>query len=89
MLIEAKGEEVKGSALKLEAGSYSFTMTGTGDADLHVKVGAEATASTYDCRPYKSGSAEACTVKVTDGQDVSVMVRGYTAATFEVVGAKR
>ncbi|MFO0676176.1 MAG: hypothetical protein U0169_06560 [Polyangiaceae bacterium] len=37
----ARNEEVRGVAKQLAAGSYTFTMTGTGDADLHVKVGSK------------------------------------------------
>ncbi len=35
---------------------------GTGDADLYVKFGSVPTSSSYDCRPYKSGNAETCTL---------------------------
>src|SRR5256885_11806564 len=36
-------------------------MTGSGDADLYVKRGAEATTEAYDCRPYTGSSNEDCT----------------------------
>lgn len=32
------------------------------DADLYTRMGARPTDSTYDCRPYQSGSTESCTV---------------------------
>lgn len=35
---------------------------GSGDADLYVKLGAEPTAQSYDCRPYVGGNAETCTI---------------------------
>lgn len=71
-------------------GVYEFAMTGTGDADLYVKQGAEATSSTWDCRPYKNGSSENCTLTLDAAADVSVMVRGYAASsTFTVTGTKR
>ena len=58
-------------------------MTGTGDADLYVKKGAAPTTSTYDCRPYKDGSAESCSV--AGGGDVYVSVNGYaTSSTFSL-----
>ncbi|RKH72003.1 hypothetical protein D7X96_06535 [Corallococcus interemptor] len=45
--------------------STLFTITGgTGDADLYVRFGAAPTKTTYDCRPYKTGNTEACTVPV-------------------------
>ena len=36
-------------------------MTGTGDADLYVKRGAEVTTDVYDCRPYTGTANENCT----------------------------
>jgi hypothetical protein len=30
-----------------------------------VREGSQPTSSTYDCRPYKSGNAETCTIKNT------------------------
>lgn len=38
------------------------TQGGTGDADLYVRMGAAPDASTYDCRPYKSGNVEECVI---------------------------
>ncbi len=59
------------------------TMTGTGDADLYVRFGAQATAQLFDCRPYVGGSAETCEVTTPAGQtSVFVSVQGYTAAKF-------
>ncbi len=72
------------------AGTYTFTMTGTGDADLYVRVGSAPTTTTYDCRPYKTGSNEACTVELSQSAPIYVMVRGYASTTskFELVGKK-
>jgi len=73
----------------LQPGKYEFSIKGTGDADLHVKVGAAATARTYDCRPFKSGSNESCTVDVRTPANVSVMVRGYAAtSSFDYAGKR-
>ncbi len=74
----------------LAAGTYSFVMTGTGgDADLYVRIGREPTASQYDCRPYKSGSNEACEVSIGSPAPIHVNVRGYaTSSTFKLVGRK-
>ena len=50
--------------IDVPAGMASFTVTssgGTGDADLFVKFGSQATTSSYDCRPYENGNAETCT----------------------------
>ncbi|MDJ0839210.1 MAG: M4 family metallopeptidase [Acidobacteriota bacterium] len=35
---------------------------GSGDADLYVRYGAEPTTSDYDCRPFKWGNNETCTI---------------------------
>jgi hypothetical protein len=73
----------------LAAGTYTFDMTGTGDADLYVRIGAAPTTATYDCRPYKTGSNESCTVTLAQPAPINVMVRGYaTTSTVTLVGKK-
>lgn len=68
------------------AGStFTATMTGTGDADLYVRFGATPTASSYNCRPYLSGSNESCELTVPTGQTQAyILVNGYAAATFSL-----
>ena len=84
-----KGETKKFPTPTLAAGKYSFTMTGTADADLYVRIGSEPTATAYDCRPYKSGTNEACEVTLPAAAKVFVQVRGYAATSnFELVGRK-
>ncbi len=61
------------------AASLVATMTGSGDADLYVRRGAAPTLSSYDCRPYKSGSSESCTVE--GAGDIYVGVHGYAASS--------
>ncbi len=61
--------------------AVSFVMSGgTGDADMYVKFGTQASTTTYDCRPYLTGNAETCSMaaKTTAGR-YSVMLRGYSA----------
>ncbi len=73
----------------LAAGTYQFDMTGTGDADLYVRIGAKPTTSSYDCRPYKTGSNESCTVTLAQPAAINVMVRGYgTTSDFALTGKK-
>ena len=73
----------------LEAGTYEFAITGSGDADLYVKVGREPSLSSYDCRPYKTGSSETCQVTLAQPAPIGVMVNGYSASSsFELVGKK-
>jgi hypothetical protein len=66
--------DVAGDGATLKA-----TMTGTGDADLYVRKGAAPTAASYDCRPYRDGSSEQCSV-VGPGA-VYVAVNGYAATS--------
>jgi hypothetical protein len=72
------------------AGTYDFTITGTNDADLYVRVGSAPTTSTYDCRPYKTGTNESCRVTLAQPSTIHVMVRGFSSASssFELVGKK-
>ena len=74
----------------LPAGTYEFDMTGTGDADLYVRVGKAPTTATYDCRPYKTGTNESCSVTLAQPSTLNVMVRGYapSASAFDLVGKK-
>jgi vibriolysin len=52
---------------------------GTGDADLYVRFNSAPTASAYDCRPYRSGNAESCTLTRTTAGTYYVNLRGYRA----------
>ena len=71
------------------AGDYQFDLTGTGDADLYVRIGSAPTTTKFDCRPYKTGSTESCKVTLAQPSTINVMVRGYaTSSTFELVGKK-
>ncbi|MCC6667846.1 MAG: PPC domain-containing protein [Polyangiaceae bacterium] len=86
----AKSTEKRFTTPKLPKGSYRFDMTGTGDADLYVRVGSAPTKTLYDCRPYKAGSKESCTVKLNTDAPVHVMVRGWAASSsFKLVGARQ
>jgi hypothetical protein len=72
------------------AGTYEFSITGTNDADLYVRVGSAPTTSAFDCRPYKTGSNETCSVTLAQPSTIHVMVRGYSTATssFSLVGKR-
>ncbi len=71
-------------------GQYEFSITGTNDADLYVRVGSAPTTAAFDCRPYKTGSTETCRVTLAQPSTIHVMVRGYSTATstFQLVGKK-
>ncbi len=82
----AKGTWAQLGSFPVTAGSnFSVAMTGTGDADLYVKFGAQPTGTSYDCRPYGGDSNETCNVTVPAGATAAfVAVLGYseTAATY-------
>jgi len=53
---------------------------GTGDADLYVRAGAAPTTSSYNCRPYRSGNTETCTINnPTAGTTYYIGVRAYSS----------
>ncbi len=65
---------------KLAAGkTLTATMTGDGDADLYVRKGAAPTAASYDCRPYRDGTEETCSI--VGPADIYVGVNGYAATS--------
>jgi leucyl aminopeptidase len=66
---------------------FLASITGTHDADLYVRFSSSPSTTSYDCRPYKSGSKESCALTAPAGvNSVFVMVRGYSAqaADFEL-----
>lgn len=52
---------------------------GSGDADLYVRFGANPTTSSYDCRPYRNGNNETCTINNPSAGTYFIRLRGYTA----------
>nr|AVL84352.1 metalloprotease [Vibrio furnissii] len=86
-----KGQPVTG--LSGSAGSesfYTFTVnsattatvsisSGSGDVDLYVKAGSKPTTSSWDCRPYRSGNNEQCSISAVAGTTYHVMLKGYSA----------
>jgi hypothetical protein len=74
----------------LAAGTYVFEMTGTNDADLYVRIGRAPTTTSFDCRPYKNGSNETCSVTLPAASEIYVMVRGWAQTSdFDLVGRKQ
>ncbi len=86
----AKNAEKRWSTGVVAAGTYQFSITGDNDADLYVRVGTEPTTALFDCRPYKTGSAESCSVTLAQPSTIHAMVRGYSTApsTFSITGKK-
>ena len=87
------GNSLSISGDKDSQNSYTFEVTegatdisvsmsgGTGDADLYIKKGSQPTTSSYDCRPYKDGNAESCSLDSSGSY--YIMVAGY--ATYQNV----
>ncbi|MBQ4877813.1 pre-peptidase C-terminal domain-containing protein [Pseudoalteromonas luteoviolacea] len=67
----------------------SFTSSGgTGDVDMYVKFGSEPTTSSYDCRPYKDGNNESCSITNIQAGTYYVMLNGYaTYSGVSLVGS--
>ncbi|NQZ89389.1 MAG: M20/M25/M40 family metallo-hydrolase [Colwellia sp.] len=61
-----------------DATSLSFTTQGgSGDADLYVRFGAEATTSTYDCKSTSATSTETCDISSIQTGTYHVMVLAW------------
>lgn len=50
---------------------------GSGDADLYVRFGRRPTKQRYDCRPYKDGSTENCSIASPEPGLWFIRIRGY------------
>ncbi|WP_305885111.1 pre-peptidase C-terminal domain-containing protein [Pleionea sp. CnH1-48] len=66
--------------LEVPAGRSQVVISmsgGTGDADLYVRHGNQPTSTKYDCRPYKNGNRESCTLTAKPGT-YHIMLRGFS-----------
>jgi len=66
--------------VEVPAGSKKLSVTtsaGRGDVDLYVKFGSKPTNSSYDCRPYKTGNNESCTVSSPRAGVYYVVLKTY------------
>ena len=70
-------EEHRFATPTLPAGTYTFELSGNGDADLYVRIGNEPTTDSFDCRPFRAGSSEQCVVEISSPTTLHVMVRGW------------
>ncbi|MFQ6021866.1 MAG: S8 family peptidase [Acidiferrobacterales bacterium] len=50
---------------------------GSGDADLYVRFGTAPTTSTFDCRPFRDGNSETCSISNVRAGTYHVMLRGF------------
>lgn len=51
---------------------------GSGDADLYVREGSQPTTSSYNCRPYRNGNNETCTINSPAAGTWYVSLRAYS-----------
>lgn len=52
---------------------------GSGDADLYLRFGSQPTLNAWDCRPFRYGNSETCTVNATQSGRYHVMIQGYSS----------
>jgi Zn-dependent metalloprotease len=73
----------------LAAGTYAVAMTGTGDADLYVQIGAVPTTTSFACRPYLSSTNETCSLTLTNTNTLNLMVKGVAASSSFTLAVTR
>lgn len=76
-------DQQKNYRINVAAGATQLNVqiTGSGDADIYVKRGSQASFSAWDCRPYENGSSEQCSFPSPQAGDWYVMVHGYANGT--------
>ena len=80
-LTAAKGGKLN-YTVEVPTGKSQLVITssgGSGDTDLYVKFGSAPTSNSYDCRPYKSGNAETCTLNAPKAGTWHVQLSGFSA----------
>ena len=73
-----KNEEQPFEFVVQEDGGLKMEMTGSGDADIYLRVGSAPTTDAYDLRPYADNSNESGSLAVKKGDRIFGMVRGYS-----------
>jgi secreted trypsin-like serine protease len=86
----ARGE-MDSFSYDVPAGTYVIDLTGTNDADLYVRKNEAAALSAFDCRPFRNGSNESCTVVFAEAGKLHVSVRGFRSgtSTYTLKGSKK
>lgn len=77
----AQGSEVHYTVV-LPTGAKNLLIeiaSGSGDADLYVKSKDKPTLTSYNCRPYRNGNVESCSVASPVSGVWHIMLRGYNA----------
>ena len=76
--------------ITVPAGASNLLMSisgGSGDADLYTKFGSAPSTSIYDCRPWKSGNSESCSVASPAAGKYYIKVHGYSSYSGVTVKA--
>lgn len=79
--ISATRNNWKYYTIDVPAGMTKFeveTYSGSGDADLYVRFGSQPTTTSFDCRPYKGGNAEVCTMNNPTAGTWHIGIRAYS-----------
>lgn len=73
-----KGETAKGVFKATEAGEVVVHSSGTGDAELYIKKGAEASKEANDCASTGSTADETCKIVLAAGDELHDTVEGFS-----------
>ncbi len=79
--ISASTGQWVGYTINVPAGTSKLTADiwgGSGDADLYVRFGSAPTTSSYNCRPYKVGNNENCTINNPSAGTWYISIRAYS-----------
>ena len=68
----------------VSGGTLKGETTGTGDVDLYIRKTSVPTTTTYTCKSDGSTAAENCTVSMTANGDVYVLLKGFTASSYNL-----
>ncbi len=80
-LYAARGEWIYGK-IYIPAGTAKLTVVisgGSGDADLYLQAGALPTKTEYDCRPYRWGNNETCSISNPPAGYMYLGLQAYSA----------
>ena len=73
-----------GPFLVKSGGTLKGQTTGTGDVDLYIRKTYVPTTTSYTCKSDGSTATETCTVSMTANGGVFVLLKGYTASTYNL-----
>ncbi|WP_305852099.1 collagenase [Aliikangiella sp. G2MR2-5] len=83
-LLETIASGAQGSWNYYSVDAVAGTLTvqisgGSGDADLYVKAGSQPSSGDWDCRPYKNGNEESCSLTVSADGTYHIGLYGYSS----------